>query len=193
MPKEQSRNEGFYFHEPIARLCARYIAHLFPCPDASPTDELPRSIAYALYKAQLKPSITFAALVLITRLKHHRHPATSTKQKKATPVPVSGHRLFLAAYILASKSLCEKTYSSADWGIVGHGRFSEAEVDELEREMWCGLEYQINISPWILNDFSDTVRRDFDVPHDSYPTYPASMVFENLAVEHATPQKERSN
>ncbi|KAI9433605.1 hypothetical protein BJY52DRAFT_1132160, partial [Lactarius psammicola] len=54
-------------------------------------------IAYAPHHTRLHPSVTFAALYLLQRLKV-RFPTMS-----------SGHRLFISAFIL--KTICDNTYS----------------------------------------------------------------------------------
>ena len=92
-----SKPDPFYGHEYIAHLCARFITHLFACP-----------IAYALHRTKLHPSVTFAALVLLQGLKARFPTARGS----------SGHRLFISAFMITSKVICNDTYSNKSWSIV---------------------------------------------------------------------------
>ena len=85
--------------------------HPFPCPDVppppvppstTPTPRLDHFIAHALHRTRLHPSVTFAALYLLQRLKA-RFPAAKGS---------SGRRLFISAFMLASKIISDGTYSN---------------------------------------------------------------------------------
>jgi hypothetical protein len=83
--------DPFYGHEFIARLCARFITHLFTCPESLPSSthsqaKLPFFIAYALHRTKLHQAVTIAALVLLQRL-NARFPTARGS---------SGHRLFIS-------------------------------------------------------------------------------------------------
>jgi hypothetical protein len=116
-------------------------------------------IAYALHRTRLHPSVTFAALYLLQRLKA-RFPAAKGS---------SGHRLFISAFMLASKIICDDTYSNKAWCIVGQGMFALREINQMEREMCSYLEWQLNVDPSTLRDFESRVRHDFAGP-GPYPT-----------------------
>ena len=47
----------------------------------------------------------------------------------------SGHRLFISAFMLSSKIICDGTYSNKSWCIVGQGMFALWEIDQMERAM----------------------------------------------------------
>jgi hypothetical protein len=64
-----------------------------------PNPQLDHIIAYALHRTRLHPSVTLAALYLLQRLKA-RFPAAKG---------YSGHRLFISAFMLASKIMCDDT------------------------------------------------------------------------------------
>ena len=87
--------DPFYGHKPISCLCAKFITHLFACPELPPSSSY--FIAYILHRTKLHPSVTFAALVLLQRLKAH-FPTTWGS---------SGHRLFVSTFMLASKVICD--------------------------------------------------------------------------------------
>ncbi|KAH9171435.1 hypothetical protein EDB89DRAFT_2070756 [Lactarius sanguifluus] len=119
------------------------LARMFPLPPAppstTPTPRLDHFIAYALHRTRLHPSVTFAALYLLQRLKA-RFPAAKGS---------SGHRLFISAFMLASKIICDDTYSNKSWCIVGQGI--------------------LNVDPSTLRDFESRVRHDF-AGSGPYPT-----------------------
>ena len=78
--------------------------------------------------------------------------------------------LFLFAFMIASKVICDDTYSNKSWSIVGQGMFALREINQMEREMCSYLEWQLNIEPSALKEFEQKVRRDFK-GHGPYPTY----------------------
>ena len=145
------------------------MTHLFACPElppisttspSTPSPPLALFIAYALHRTRLHHSVTFAALYLLLRLKS-RFPAARGS---------SGHRLFISAFMLASKVICDDTYSNKSWSIVGQGMFALREINQMEREMCSYLEWQLNVDPTELKDFEHKVRHDFKGP-GPYPTY----------------------
>ncbi|KAI0753090.1 hypothetical protein C8Q80DRAFT_1249383 [Daedaleopsis nitida] len=161
--------DQFYGHEESAKLCARFVTHLFACPDLppssttvppAPSPPLANFIAYALHRTRLHTSVTFAALYLLQRLKA-RFPAARGS---------SGHRLFISAFMIASKVICDDTYSNKSWSIVSQGMFALREINQMEREMCSYLEWQLNIESSALKEFEQKVRRDFK-GIGPYPTY----------------------
>ena len=161
--------DPYYGHEETAKTCAHFVTHLFACPDLpppsttnppTPSPTLAMFIAYALHRTRLHASVTFAALYLLQRLKA-RFPAARGS---------SGHRLFISAFMLASKVICDDTYSNKSWSIVGQGMFALREINQMEREMCSYLEWQLNVDPPQLRDFESKVRRDFKGP-GPYPNY----------------------
>ncbi|KAI0079277.1 hypothetical protein K474DRAFT_1673492 [Panus rudis PR-1116 ss-1] len=167
-----SMPDPYYGHEEVAKICARFVKHVFNCPDLpppsstnpdAPSPPLALFIAYALHRTRLHQSVTFAALYLLQRLKS-RFPACRGS---------SGHRLFISAFMLASKVMCDDTYSNKSWSIVGQGMFALREINQMEREMCSYLEWQLNVEPEQLKEFEEKVRRDFKGP-GPYPTYTVS-------------------
>ena len=77
----------------------------------------------------------------------------------------SGHRLFLAAYMLASKVVCDDTYSNKSWAVVGQGMFALREINQMEREMLGYLEWSLNIPGEDLAKFEREVRRIYGNPN----------------------------
>ncbi|KAF8136218.1 hypothetical protein EV363DRAFT_1143854, partial [Boletus edulis] len=56
-----------------SKLCTHFITHLFACPEYPPSslNNSTVKLAYALHRTKLHASVTFAALVLLQRLKAH--------------------------------------------------------------------------------------------------------------------------
>ena len=71
IPLLTSKKDPYYSHEDTAKLCARFVTHLFACPGPpplsktvthSPSPPLANFIAYALHRTRLHTSVTFVAL-----------------------------------------------------------------------------------------------------------------------------------
>lgn len=174
-PQPQSKPDPFYGHESIARLCGCFITHLFACPENPPSSahsqaKLPYFIAYALHRTKLHVSVTFAALVLLQRLKARFPTARGS----------SGHRLFISAFMIASKVICDDTYSNKSWSIVAQGMFTLREINQMEREMCNYLDWELTVDNPILANFMDMVKRDFR-GQGPYPTYSLQMVSKRAA------------
>ncbi|KAG8945467.1 hypothetical protein FRC04_000752 [Tulasnella sp. 424] len=159
---KQAKSDSYYGHEEVAKMCARFITALFSCPDvppppasgAAPTGPQPTLaafIAYALHRTRLASSVTYCALFLLSRLKG-RFPAARGS---------SGHRLFISAFMIASKVICDDTYSNKSWCVVGQGMFSLREINQMEREMCSYLEWVLNVKPEELAEFEAEVKRDY--------------------------------
>ncbi|KAJ7178777.1 hypothetical protein C8R43DRAFT_1189312 [Mycena crocata] len=167
-----TKTDPFYGYEYIAQLSARFITHLFACPPFPPQSthlqaKLPYFIAYALHRTKLHQAATYAALVLLQRLKA-RFPTAGGS---------SGHRLFISAFMIASKVICDGTYSNKSWSIVAQGMFTLREINQMEREICNYLDWELTVDNPILGNFEAMVQRDF--PPDSkgpYPTYSLHMV-----------------
>ncbi|CAL1711356.1 unnamed protein product [Somion occarium] len=151
-PQRSQMSDPYYGHEDVAKTCAHFVTHLFACPElpqpstanpGTPSPPLALFIAYALHRTRLHSSVTFAALYLLQRLKA-RFPAARGS---------SGHRLFISAFMLASKVMCDDTYSNKSWSIVGQGMFALREINQMEREMCSYLEWQLNVEPALLREF----------------------------------------
>ena len=129
-PVAQSRHPhySYYGHEDAAKTCTRFVSCTFGCPDILPQPQqssstsgsaagLPSSsgsnvpgtlaqfIAYALHRTRLPPSVRLTAFALLHRLKARFPHARGS----------SGHLLFLSTYTLASKVVCDDTYSNKSW------------------------------------------------------------------------------
>ena len=72
--------------------------------------------------------------------------------------------------MIASKVICDDTYSNKSWSIVGQGMFQLREINQMEREMCQYLDWELNVEPSTLKEFEDMVRKDFAGP-GPYPTY----------------------
>lgn len=174
--------DRFYGHRFISELSESVISALFACPldssssvggpavSSSPTPRLAEFIAYALHRTRLPDEITFQALFLLRRLKS-RFPAARGS---------SGHRLFISALMLASKSSCDDTYSNKSWTIVSQGLFSLREVNQMERELFGYLGYKVNVEMEELQTFTILLKAgdiasviELGVPSSTTPTIKA--------------------
>ena len=76
--------------------------------------------------------------------------------------------------MIASKVMCDDTYSNKSWGIVAQGMFTLREMNQMEREMCNYLEWELNVDTKTLKSFEMMVKKDFNGP-GPYPTYVLSM------------------
>ena len=74
--------------------------------------------------------------------------------------------------MLASKIICDDTYSNKSWCIVAQGMFALREINQMEREMCSYLEWQLNVDKDVLQDFTLRVQKDFSGPGP----YPALVI-----------------
>ena len=133
------------------------ITSLFQCPNiptatapGAPTPTLAHFVAYALHRTRLPSIVTFAALLLLQRLKV-KFPAARGS---------SGHRLFISAFMISSKVICDDTYSNQSWGIVAQKMFALKEINQMEREMCGYLEWNLNVGGEEVIAFEQSVRAE---------------------------------
>ncbi|KAF5338625.1 hypothetical protein D9611_012773 [Ephemerocybe angulata] len=172
-----SQPPPFYGLEGLSRLCYRYLKHLFNCPDSSPDRKRSRTgllhyIAQILYLSRFNSAVIIMALMLLTRLKH-----------QASPMMVSGHRLFTTALIIASGYLCDNTYRSRSWRDMSGGLFSVEALNTMVREMLGRLDWDISVDGDSLERFSQAVSTDFSQDRAEYPSYPLEMYWKKLSEE----------
>jgi len=152
----------YYGFEDISKLACRFISALFSCPPVpsnqtstgssspqTPCPPLANFIAYAIHRTRLPETVVFTALFLLSRLKE-RFPAARGS---------SGHRLFISAFMIASKVICDDTYSNKSWCIVGQNLYSLKEVNQMEREMCSYLEWILYVDGPELERFEQKVRK----------------------------------
>ncbi len=127
----------------------RHCAH--PCPEHPPSSsvsqaKLPYFITYILHRTKLHYSVTFAALVLLQCLKA-RFP--------------TAHRLFISAFMIPFKVICDDTYSNKSWTIVAQGMFTLRKINQMECEMCSYLDWELTVDNPILSNIEAMVKRDF--------------------------------
>jgi hypothetical protein len=143
-------------------MCGRFIGALFSCPNvpmflngsiagsgSTPCPPLAHFIAYAIHRTRLPEVVVFTALYLLARLKE-RLPAARGS---------SGHRLFISAFIIASKVICDDTYSNKSWCIVGQNVYTLKEVNQMEREMCSYLERLLYVEAPEVMAFTQRVKK----------------------------------
>jgi hypothetical protein len=89
----------------------------------------------------------------------HAHPLA--KAGFLTACGSSGHRLFISAFMITSKVICNDTYSNKSWRIVAQGMFLLREINQMEREMYSYLDWELTVDNPILSNFETAVRKDF--------------------------------
>jgi hypothetical protein len=72
----------------------------------------------------------------------------------------SGHRLFISALMIASKVLCDDTYSNKPWVIVAQKMFALQEINQMERELCAHLEWNLNVQGDEIVEFEARIRSE---------------------------------
>ena len=62
--------------------------------------------------------------------------------------------------MIASKVICDDTYSNQSWSIVAQKMFALKEINQMEREMCGYLEWNLNVSGEEVTSFESTIRAD---------------------------------
>lgn len=174
----------FYGYEDLSKMCGRFIGALFSCPNvpmfangmpggAASCPPLAHFIAYAIHRTRLPEVVVFTALFLLARLKE-RFPAARGS---------SGHRLFISAFMIASKVVCDDTYSNKSWCIVGQNLYTLKEVNQMEREMCSYLEWILHVDAAELETFTQRVKKEYG---SQCPAVPPQWVSSPVASTPAT-------
>lgn len=127
--------------DPYHRLPRRSVHHTFICMSRVRSNlfrfkfQTLYFTAYALHRTKLHSSVTFAALVLLQHLKAHFTTARGS----------SSHHLFLSAFMIASKVICNDTYPNKSWSIVGQGVFWLHKINQMEHVMCQYLNSELNV------------------------------------------------
>ena len=96
-------------------------------------------ILKCLRRTRLPSEILVIVLALLIRLKS-RWPAASSS------APAAGHRLFLAAFMLAFKSSIDDCYSNLSVVSLCQGFYDLQQINAMERELLILLDYQIHLN-----------------------------------------------
>jgi hypothetical protein len=83
--------------------------------------------------------------------------------------------------MIASKVICDDTYSNKSWSIVAQGMFTLREINQMEREMCNYLDWELTVDNPILSNFQMMVKEDFRSSQGPYPTYPLKLVSKRAA------------
>jgi hypothetical protein len=113
-----------------------------------------------------------------TSICHVRIPNSPSKAQSTFPSACgsSGHQLFISAFMISSKVMCDDTYSNKSRSVVTQGMFNLREINQIEREMCNYLEWELTVANPMLSTFETDVKKDFHEQKSPYPTYPTSFV-----------------
>ena len=169
-PPQRARVPVYYGYEEISLICSRFICETFNCPagivvpessanlqppsNGEITPSLAEFVAYAIHRTRLDEAVIYTALGILHRMKNY-YPAASSS---------GGHRLFLTAFMIASKTICDDTFSNKSWVTVGQGLFALRELNQMEREMCGYLEFKFNIPREDLTRFKTQVYQIYSRP-----------------------------
>ncbi|KAI8803600.1 hypothetical protein BJ742DRAFT_682926, partial [Cladochytrium replicatum] len=150
--QRKQQTTDFQFAGGKKELSSNIVDELFHCdtlPNDANTDGLPylpglaQFIMSVMHRTRSSLSSLALALFYLTRLKQI-HPFCRGSHG-------SGHRLVLAALIVASKYLYDDTFNNKAWSSVSSGLYSLEEVNQMEIELLFFLKYQLWVteSSWV--------------------------------------------
>ncbi|KAJ7186934.1 hypothetical protein C8R46DRAFT_879315 [Mycena filopes] len=162
-PKRRAPDvDPFFGRGLIAGISARFIAHSFGCSLFSrishPRSHLMFFVATVLHDTRFEDCAVYAALVLLLRLKTHFPHSRGT----------SGHRLFLAAFMVSSKVLGDRSYTNAAWMRVAGNLCTLREINEMELDLCSRLDWHVSVQYTTILDLSVILVRNFS-PHSAKP------------------------
>ncbi|TIA91241.1 hypothetical protein E3P99_01173 [Wallemia hederae] len=164
---------------PLASLSAAFIYSLFSCPlhaTSVNSPSLDNFVAYAMYRTQLSADVCLAALVLLHRLKRRFPNATGS----------AGQRLYLAALMISSKVNNDDTFANSSWHIVARGQFTLKEINQMERELFAHLGYQVTVNECEIETLSYHLQSFQSALYQTPPTTPCSFKRQKLDYGSAT-------
>ncbi|KAJ7730795.1 hypothetical protein B0H16DRAFT_1733644 [Mycena metata] len=170
---KRSKLDRYFGKKWIAHLSANFITHLFasnkfPSRNIHRNTYLPIYIAYAIRCSSAGDEAVYAALILLHRLKG-RYPE---------PRKSSGHKLFIAAFMVASKFLYDESYKNSTWMKIAQNLYDLPELNELERGLCLHLEWDIAVDTSTITTFRSLLNRDFHIGTSGpYPTYPTETAY----------------
>ncbi|KAH6911229.1 hypothetical protein BKA70DRAFT_1370893 [Coprinopsis sp. MPI-PUGE-AT-0042] len=156
----------------MAYMYARFITHLFACPEypllttTLVQARLPHFVAYTLHRTKLHPSAIFTSLIFLHRLKARFSTARGS----------SGHcQLSISAFMIASKVISNNADSlNKSWGA--------QEINLMEHEMCVHLYWGLTMDPGPMLSSLDIAVcrvRGFvwkDNSKKTYPSYPLTAI-----------------
>lgn len=93
----------------------------------------------SLRRTRLPPQLTVLVIALLVRLKS-RWPAACSS------APAAGHRLFLAAFMIAYKTSIDDCFSNASMVALCRGVYKLSQINAMERELLGLLDYQTHFN-----------------------------------------------
>ena len=165
-PVTTPTEDPYYGFEVRAKICARFIAHHFgifaPPPGVVSLDKF---IAWVIYRTQYRSSTTFAALYLTGLLKERFLDQVVSNSR------LTCHRLFLAAFMVASKSIHDNSYKNTAFADLADKEIATVnELNTMEREILRFIDWKVNIPREVVEEFRRMVEHDF-CGAGPYPKY----------------------
>ncbi|KAI9345583.1 hypothetical protein BDR26DRAFT_916742 [Obelidium mucronatum] len=123
-------------------LCAHVSAQVIRCPPPAAPSSLPPLPQFVSAVVSRSRAAAAAVLVAVAYLEKVRRKLPVS----ARGLPCSGHRLFLAALILAFKYTNDKTYKNRSWVAFTEGLFPTSEINLMERQFLAIVDFDLAFS-----------------------------------------------
>ena len=123
-------------------------------------------IAYTVYRTRTPDSTIFGAMYLLDRLR-----SCVGRRRGST-----GHRLFIAALMVAWKVISDQVYSNKSWAAVSRGMFTFDGINRMERDLCALLDWRLHIDGGALSRFEAHLRRRVKKPESTAATTVDALV-----------------
>ncbi|TFK47275.1 hypothetical protein OE88DRAFT_1665966 [Heliocybe sulcata] len=174
------------FYAPYASACYRYLAEEFSSVSTITSPEgriLPFEsfILHVLTRGGFPPDLACLALFLLHRVKSQQPYATAK----------DGSPLFIAALLLAEKSVADHGHHLNSWAEMSQFTMTKRLINSYERELLQVLQYNIHINPSQIEGFGHFKRvvgwpsQASDAVQKVLPHVPASLIARPSSVLHA--------
>ena len=157
-------NDNYWGHEEVAKICASFIRRHFqpgnPSALGAAVPSLEKTIAHCLHRTHLEPTVVYTALYLLALLSERF--SGQLRAKACT----THHRLFLTAFLLSTKILCDRPFSNSSFSKLAVGICTLPELNQAERELCRYLDWRINPAPAALAAFERAIKCEYsqDLP-----------------------------
>ena len=143
----------------MTAACVRVVTWLFPYSGSllltsQDTDDdvgLYHFLRHVLRKTRTQPVVMVSTLLLLLRF----------RQRRTHGFGLSRRKLLITALMIASKTLCDTTYSNRAWVTAMNHLFTLHEINGMERQFFREMGWRLTISSAELFAFIHMVRAHF--------------------------------
>ena len=148
-------------YDEMATTCVRIVTWLFPHPQSLKLSSGGANHGYSLYhfflhilrKTRTQTMVMITTLLLLLRFRRRRTHGFGYSRR----------RLFITALMIASKTLCDTTYSNRAWVIAADHLFTLQEINGMERQFCREMEWTLTVTSTELFTFIHMLHAHFGI------------------------------